>query len=373
MSADIPSELRRLNPVRYDPSVEIIAADEVVTTQGLADAITRIQNTVYEDSGHARRGVHAKGHGILVGELRVLEILPKEYEQGLFSESSIYPIILRFSTIPGDTLDDSVSVPRGLAIKVVGVEGERVEGSEGDVTQDFLFANGRAFGQSAPKGFLSGLKLLAATTDKVPGLKKALSAVMRGVETLVESAGGESTTLLTLGGYPETTPLGDDYFSQAPIRYGDYMAKVAVTPASAALRKLKKAAVNLKGRPDGLREAIVEFFRHNAAEWNLQVQLCTDLKAMPIEDASIPWPEGLSPYRTVARIVIPSQNAWSAQRVKLVDERMAFNPWHALAAHRPLGGIMRARKLVYQRAASFRAAHNQTPITEPTTIADFPR
>src|SRR5258708_6928935 len=37
---------------------------------------------------------------------------------------------MRFSTIPGDILDDSVSTPRGLAIKVIGVEGERLEGSE---------------------------------------------------------------------------------------------------------------------------------------------------------------------------------------------------------------------------------------------------
>jgi hypothetical protein len=365
-STSAPSHL---TPVRYDPSMETIDADEAKTTAGLVDTITRIQNAVYSDSGQARRGVHAKSHGVLMGELRVLEILPEEYAHGLFAKPASYPVILRFSTIPGDVLDDNVSVPRGLAIKVVGVEGERVAGSEGDVTQDFLFSNGPAFAKSEPKSFLSTLKLLAATTDKVPGLKKVLSAVMRGAEKIIESVGGESATLMTLGGYPETNLLGDDYYSQAPILYGDYMAKVALKPASAALRGLKKAAVNLHGRPDGLREAVVEFFRHNAAEWNLQVQLCTDLRSMPIEDASTAWPEHLSPYRTVARIIIPSQDAWSAPRVKMVEERIAFNPWHALAAHRPLGGIMRVRKTVYQMAALFRAAHNHAPITEPTTIA----
>jgi len=48
---------------------------------------------------------------------------------------------MRFSTLPGDVLDDSVSTPRGLAMKVIGVEGERLEGSEGDVTQDFVLIN----------------------------------------------------------------------------------------------------------------------------------------------------------------------------------------------------------------------------------------
>jgi hypothetical protein len=371
MSTDNSRALPRRTPVRYDSSIETIDADEAKTTEGLVDTITRIQNTVYTDSGQAQRGVHAKSHGVLVGELRVLEILPEEYAQGLFAKPASYPVVLRFSTIPGDVLDDNVSVPRGLAIKVVGVVGERVAGSEGDVTQDFLFSNGPAFAKSEPKSFLSTLKLLAATTDKGPRLKKILSSIMRGAEKIIEGAGGESATLMTLGGYPETNVLGDDYFSQAPILYGDYMAKVAIKPASAALRALKKAAVNLQGRPDGLREAVVEFFRHNAAEWNLQVQLCTDLSAMPVENASIAWPEQLSPYRTVARIVIPSQDAWNSQRVKIVEGRMAFNPWHALAAHRPLGGIMRVRKTVYQRAALFRAARNLAPITEPTSISEL--
>ena len=373
MSFDTSPSPRSVGPVRYHSSIESIDEDEAATTQGIVDAISRIQNTVYQNSGCARRGVHAKSHGILVGQLRVLAILPEEYAQGLFAKPAAYPVILRFSTIPGDVLDDNVSVPRGLAVKVVGVTGDRVAGSEGDVTQDFLFASGRAFATSGPKGFLATLKLLAATTDKAPGLKMALSAVMRGTEKIIESIGAESATLLTLGGYPETNLLGDDYFSQAPIRYGNYVAKVAVTPASAALRMLKKAPVNLQDRPEGLRETVVDFFRHNAAEWNLQVQLCTDLEAMPIEDASVAWPERLSPYRTVARIVIPSQNAWSEQRVQAVEQQMSFNPWHALAAHRPLGGIMRARKAVYEAAARFRSAHNQAPITEPTTIAELLR
>jgi len=47
-------------------------------------------------------------------------------------------------------LDDSVSTPRGLARKVIGVEGERREGSEGDVTQDYVLINGPAFGAPNP-------------------------------------------------------------------------------------------------------------------------------------------------------------------------------------------------------------------------------
>jgi|SRR6201996_3187132 len=359
-------------PIRYQSSMESLDGDEAQTAVGLVETISKIQAKVFEDSQHAPRGVHAKGHGILVGELAVLDGLPPELAQGLFARPVKYPVIMRLSTIPGDLLDDNVSVPRGVALKVIGVAGPRVAGSEGDTTQDFLFSNGPAFAKSRPKNFLSTLKLLAGTTDKAPGLKKVLSVVMRGVEKAIEAVGSESATALTLGGYPEVHILGDDFFSQAPILYGDYIAKVALKPASANVQALAKAPLDLQGKPDGIREAVMEFFTHNSADWNLQIQLCTDLEEMPIEDAAKVWPEDRSAYRTVARLTFPAQNAWSQPRVQQVNEQMSFSPWHALSAHRPLGAIMRVRKQVYEAAARFRAEHNQVVISEPRSISGFP-
>ena len=60
---------------------------------------------------------------------------------------------MRFSTQPGDLLDDSVSSTRGLAIKVVGVEGERLPGSEGQATQDFVMQDTPAFQSPNAKNF----------------------------------------------------------------------------------------------------------------------------------------------------------------------------------------------------------------------------
>ena len=93
------------------------------------------------------------------------------------------------------------------------------------------------------KKFLGSLKLLASTTDKVPNLKRALSAALRGAEKVIEADGGESATLKALGGHPETNPLGETYFSQAPILYGAYMAKVLLAPVAAELRALTDAPV----------------------------------------------------------------------------------------------------------------------------------
>jgi hypothetical protein len=351
--------------------METIGEHEARTIEGLIETMDRIQAIVAKDIGVAKRAVHAKAHGVLVGELEVLPDLPLILAHGVFARPQTYPAVLRLSTIPGDVLDDAVSVPRGAALKIVGVDGPRVPGSEQDVTQDFLFVNGKAFGAATPDAFLRTLKLLAATTDKAPGLKKVLSSVTRGLEKIVEEVGGQSPTLLALGGYPEINILGDEFYSQGPILYGEHIAKLALKPFSDNLRALTGRRLNLSGHPDGIRQAVVEFFQTNAAVWDIQVQLCTNPKTMPIEDASVAWPETESPYLSVARLHMPAQDAWRADKVELVDERMSFSPWHALAAHRPLGGIMRVRQAAYAAAARFRTSYNHRTLVEPRSAADL--
>jgi hypothetical protein len=176
---------------------------------------------------------------------------------------------------------------------------------------------------------------------------------------------------LTLGGYPETNILGDDFYNQGAILYGDYIAKLALKPFSENLRALTHQSLDLSGRPDAIREAVVEFFKTQSAVWDIQVQLCTNLETMPIEDTSVTWPETASPYKSVARLHMPAQDAWRADTVELVDERLSFSAWHALAAHRPLGGVMRVRRAVYTAAALFRVDYNHRTLAEPRSAADL--
>ncbi len=358
----------RGTPLRYQPSFEQPAPDEAETTRALTEAMRGIVETTAQDYGRAVRSVHAKSHGLLKGELRVLANLPEELAQGVFADARTYPVVLRFSTNPGDILDDSVSVPRGLAMKLVGVSGDRLPGSESDATQDFVMIDAPAFVAATPKAFLGTLKALAATTDRAQWAKKALSAVMRGVKTALEAVGTESGTVKSLGGHPATNVLGETYYTVVPILYGPYMAKLCLTSVSPSLAALKDKPVTVAGHPNGLRDAVSDFFASQGGEWELRAQLCTDLEAMPIEDASVRWPENQSPYVPVARIAVPPQPAWSEARSAEIDEGLAFSPWHGLAAHRPIGGIMRARKPAYEMSAGFRADRNHCPIHEPKSI-----
>ena len=358
-------------PIPFTTSVERIEEDEAQSIAELIDTMRSINETTFRDSGHGYRGVHAKSHGLLSGELTILQDLPEPLAQSLFARTGRYPAVMRFSTTPGDVLDDSVSTPRGIAIKLIGVQGERLPGSENAVTQDFVMVNGPAFNKPDLKSFLKAVKLLAKTTDKAQGLKKIFSATLRGVEKTLEAVGSPSPTLLSMGGQPETHILGDTFYSQAPLRYGSYMAKLALAPLSAELVALTDQALNVNGKPDGLRDAVVAFFAEYDATWELRVQLCTDLERMPIEDASTVWPQSESPYLPVARLSVHRQPAWNDARVRAMDDGLSFSPWHGLAAHQPLGSIMRARQAVYRIMAEQRARQNGGVIREPGTLGEI--
>jgi hypothetical protein len=361
-----------LEPVHYDPSLEEPEANEEELVRGLIATMRRISEITYRDGGHAIRSVHAKSHGLLHGELELLAPDDALYAQGMFAKSARHPVIMRFSTIPGDLLDDAVSVPRGLAIKIFDVEGERLPGSEGQATQDFLFINSPAFGAPDLKSFLQMLNLLAGTTDKFEWFKKAMSAALQPIEGLLERLGGGSGTLATLGGHPPTNILGETYYSQGALRFDDYVAKISLAPVSSDLVALHHKRVDLRHHPDGLRAAVVEFFKAHSGVWELRAQLCTDVKKMPIENPAVVWPEALSPFVTIARLYVKPQLAWSQARSVVVDDGLAFSPWNGLALHQPLGRIMRARRMAYEAGARFRAEHNHRSIEEPREFASLP-
>jgi hypothetical protein len=358
-------------PVRFDPSVETIAPDEQETLKTLEGAFQEILETTSQDYGHAVRSVHAKAHGIARGIFTVADDLPAELAQGIFARPGTHEAVIRISTNAGDILDDSVSLPRGLALKVLDVEGARLPGSEGDTTQDFIMVNGPAFSAPDAKAFAKNLKLLAKTTDRFEGVKKAMSATFRVVESALEAVGGQSATLQTLGGAKPVHPLGETYYSQTPFRYGDYIAKVALFPVSPGITRLTGDTVDITSRPDALREVVRDELIEHGGTWEFRVQLNTDLETMPIEDASVVWDEAKSPFVTVATLEIPPQLSWEHGVTDRTDDALSYSIWHGITAHQPLGGVNRARNETYKQSADFRGDFNGCPMHEPTKLSEL--
>jgi hypothetical protein len=272
--------------------------------------------------------------------------------------------VVRLSTTPGDLLHYSVSTPRGMALKVLDVQGARLPDSEESTSQDLVMVNGRTFNSPSGKAFLRSLKMLAMTTDRLEGTKEVVSKVFKGLESVIETVGGESATLNSLGGNPQTHILGDSFFTQLPLRHGDYIAKLAIVPASENLRPLSGTRLETGADTDIIRHEVQRFFAGETAIWHLQAQLCTDLDDVPVEGVDA-WDEDKSPFITIAHIVAEPQPAWNEDRVQTVDDGMKFSSWNGVVAHRPLGSIMRLRKLAYEKSAVFRSQRNATAVSEP--------
>ena len=87
--------------------------------------------------------------------------------------------------------------------------------------------------------------------------------------------------------------------------------------------------------------------------WNLELQFFVDETTTPIEDSSRSWPDPETPIVTVARLTLPQQgvDATAAEA-----EAAKFDPWSGLATHRPLGEVMRARKVAYFESQKGRSA-----------------
>jgi hypothetical protein len=114
--------------------------------------------------------------------------------------------------------------------------------------------------------------------------------------------------------------------------------------------------------PDFLRHELAERLQKRDLLFDFLVQFYVDRRRTPIEDTSIPWDEKASPPLRVAQLRIPScdlrQDHVQAQSQAI--DRLAFSPWQGLAAHRPLGSVMRARRIAYPASAGLRT-HQPEP------------
>jgi hypothetical protein len=150
------------------------------------------------------------------------------------------------------------------------------------------------------------------------------------------------------------SPLEITYWSQSPYWLGDasrskgHAVKYSLVPRSHS----RVLPVDPDREPVGyLRDALVRHLREGEALFDFKVQVQTDPETMKIEDASEEWDEGVSMPIAVGTLRIPSQGEDEIDEMETRCNDMSFSPWHALAAHRPMGGLNRLRLAVYE--ASF--------------------
>jgi hypothetical protein len=357
--------------VRYSDDLEQPFPDEESLIRQITDAMEHANQQVAAKHRHGLRDAHAKSHGVLAGELRIQPDLPGHLAQGLFAEPRSYPVIVRLSTAPGDLRSDQVPVQRGMAITVLGAAGPRAV-DDGLSTQDFLLVNHPTIPFGTIGEYAKLQKLLEQQPRQSDQQLQLSGLAARAAARVLTQLGRPLPPAIETLSAANNHILGETFHSMAAIRYGDYVAKISAAPRSESVRALTGQPVRRKGGESALRDLIAGFFSRDSAEYTLRAQLCTDTGRMPVEDASVPWPEELSPHETVAVLHLPAQDPYSDARRRYADDVLSFNPWHALEAHRPLGSIMRSRRTAYPRSSGFRHHVNGIEHHEPATIDELP-
>lgn len=358
--------------IHYSDEVEVKQPNEDEQTRQVVESMARVNKLMFEKHRHAIRDAHAKSHGILRAELQIYDNLPEPLAQGLFKTPAIYPVIIRFSTAPGAIMPDGQPTFRGMALKVIGVNGPKFLPEDADaLTQDFLLVNHSVIPTGTVDTYLQQQLKLEKQAGLPEELQEVQSKLITGVHKVLDAVGIHPEPNDLGVGKANTHILGETFFSMAALRYGDYIAKLSAVPVSDNLQPLRGQEIDASN-DSALRDLVVAFFMDHSAEYELRVQLCTDLTTMPVEDGSVEWPQEQSSYQPIAKLVIPAQNAYSPARRVYADDVLTFNPFHCLPEHRPLGSIMRARRLAYETSSRYRHEMNAQPRLEPRSIDELP-
>ena len=329
---------------------ELIPDGEAAMTRDIIQTAMRIVDQ-HRESTRYLRDAHAKAHGCVKAEVQVLPDLATALRQGVFSEpGKTWQATVRLSNGNAYPQFDSIRDARGMAIKLFDVPGKQLlSDRQGRSEQDFVMFN-------HPNFFVSDVaeyrQNVAAQADG-----KKVMAFFPAWDPRTWQVRHLFIALATLSPAPES-PTQTTYFSVSPYKFGEANAKFRVMPDPDSCPAYTLPTQN-QNLPNFLRSALNQQLSTDRvpACFVLQIQRQDPSQYMPIEDTSIEWRERDAPFETVARIKLPAQD-FDTPAQNLQCDNLSFNPWFGLEAHRPIGGINRLRKEVYEAVSDYRHSRN---------------
>jgi len=337
---------------KIDPFLgEKLQPNEEVLAQNIAQVIEKSIREQYT-AGNALRDAHPKAHGCVRAEFHVSKNIPAQFAKGVFIPDQSYQAWIRFSNASNDaTSADIDKDARGIAIKLLGVSGDKILESEKQATtQDFIMINHPVFFANDAKRYLSFMN----DVNSHNMIRKLHIPFALGFKGTMNALGARNSQI--------ANPLYARYWSMVPYQLGLDKDRQAV---KYSVRACSVAPNNLPKNPshDFLREALKNTLQNNDACMEFLIQPRTSNK-MLVEDAMTEWDEKAAPFYQVATIHIPKQNFDTPEQNQFC-ENLSFTPWHALAEHKPLGAVNRMRKIIYENISRVRHDMNSAPRQEP--------
>lgn len=332
---------------------EQVRSNEDEITGGIIEHMSAFLRANY-GPGEAQRAGNTKTHGVVGGTFEVLPGLPQHLRHGVFAEPRSYKAWVRFAgpgpLAPPDIEDQGVL---SIGVKLMGVEGPKLIDDE-KMTQDFTAISTPTF---VTPDVAENIKLQRRLGEGTPLFYFLSPADPHLLDGLMQA----------LYARTHSSPLETPYYSCVPYLMGDGQAmKFSLRPS------VRERSPIPRSFPDNyLRQAMAATLARKEVSFQFFVQLQTDPHRMPVEDATIVWPERLSPSVQVATLRLPAQTFDSPEQLAFAD-KLSINPWHGLVDHRPLGSQNRVRRTLYVELSKLRQEMNGTARTEPTGDEIFP-
>jgi hypothetical protein len=332
-------------PVELNADVgEFVPPGEEAAAAAVLGMLETVVRNAYDKTNPklARRDAHAKAHGVVKATFKVLDNLPPDLKVGIFAEPATFDAWIRYSNGNTTPQADSVGDGRGMAIKLMNVPGSP------STTQDFLMINFPAFFcRNAPDYVIfqkNPMKFFFSFWNPIKfRLKEAWVAFSIARQTV-------------------RNPLNIRYWSMTPYLFGDFACKFSAKPRD-PLSKFTGSA-----GPNFLRDNMAAQLAEGGVTFDFMVQRRTNPATMPVEDPTVTWSETESPFVPIATITIPQQ-IFDTPAQNTFAENLTYTPWHCIPAHRPLGGINRLRKVVYDGISRLRHELNHVVRKEPTDFS----
>jgi len=332
---------------------EEIPADEAALTQGIIEDAIRIVEQ-HRDNTRVLRDAHAKAHGCVKAQVTVLQNLVPELRHGVLAEpGKTWQAWMRLSNGNAYPQFDSARDARGMAIKLLDVPGDKLLSSKATAAnQDFVMFNHPVFFVRDVAEYKQNFAA-QASGQKIQAFFPSWDPRTWEIRHLI-------IALKTLAPAPDS-PVSATYNSIAPFKLGPHNIKYRVVPDPQSCPPYQLPEQNT-ALPNFLRNALYQQLSLDRvpACFALQVQRQNAEHYMPIEDTSVQWSEDISPFETVATVRVEPQD-FDTREQNLACDNLSFNPWHALPEHRPIGGINRLRKAVYEAVSVYRHQRNAAP------------
>lgn len=315
-------------------------------TESLVNMFVNIvqKNRIGAGQCPALRPVFLKPHGVAQGVFKIKADLPENLIVGLFAGTQ-YPLWARFSS---DTLPTSndFKTTCGIGLKLFNTPTPKIFGQPEETTFDFIMQNYPVFFVDTAKDMCEFTRA-GVVEGNYDGYLKEHPRTQEILDEMAQPVG----SVLAIS-YWGILP-----FSLGPQQFVKYLLRPTLKD---------EPPQSTPTDPTYLGQEMAARLAKESVTFEFCIQLRTNPDTMPLDEATVLWPESESEFIPVAEVHFPQQDILARGQANY-GENLSMNIWRVTEEHQPQGSIAEVRRNVYAASAEQRRNANGVPNGEPAS------